>query len=407
MGDFNAKHSSWGCDVDTRRGITFNHHIQRSGYRILAPPTPTRYGHDSASTLDLAISTNVDWPCTATSISELSSDHNPVTFEFTTTFSFSTLVLPRLILHVVVSGLVAFFVLHLDYNGYVRFQDRCGFISRVRGFVRSLDEILFTLEDVDAEAQITPERLSLTRFAAEAATSETPARIAAERRSVEEAGEIGAKASSHIRLLAISKTRLLWRKGESSAEESSVEIASAKSATPVIAQSSPAAKAAESASAPGPSKKDDGFTTVGRNGKRIAPIVIDAQSNATELLTQIGNLCSNSSLQGRFENGKLRVFPTSAEEHRIIQNGPHPANFSGCPKTQSTPKQQNQKRRKTSGKEPRAAARKQTTNNSKPSFAEVVKGSSNNSLDAKEVMTKMAQMMSQWGEMLSLLQSKL
>ncbi|GFT14509.1 hypothetical protein TNCV_4004581 [Trichonephila clavipes] len=41
MGDFNAKHSSWGCDVDTRRGITFNIHIQRSGYRILAPPTPT------------------------------------------------------------------------------------------------------------------------------------------------------------------------------------------------------------------------------------------------------------------------------------------------------------------------------------------------------------------------------
>ncbi|GFX13667.1 hypothetical protein TNCV_1921801 [Trichonephila clavipes] len=88
MGDFNAKHSSWGCDVDTRRGITFNHHIQRSGYRILAPPTPTRYGHDSASTLDLAISTNVDWPCTATSISELCSDHNPVTFEFTTTTHF-------------------------------------------------------------------------------------------------------------------------------------------------------------------------------------------------------------------------------------------------------------------------------------------------------------------------------
>ncbi|GFV69328.1 hypothetical protein TNCV_2942981 [Trichonephila clavipes] len=31
---------------------------------------------------------NVDWPCTATSISELSSDHNPVTFEFTTTTHF-------------------------------------------------------------------------------------------------------------------------------------------------------------------------------------------------------------------------------------------------------------------------------------------------------------------------------
>ncbi|GFT30787.1 hypothetical protein TNCV_759601 [Trichonephila clavipes] len=69
-------------------GITFNIHIQRSGYRILASPTPTRYGHDSASTLDLAITTNVDWPCTVTSRSELSSDHKPVTFEFTTTTHF-------------------------------------------------------------------------------------------------------------------------------------------------------------------------------------------------------------------------------------------------------------------------------------------------------------------------------
>ncbi|GFT93802.1 hypothetical protein TNCV_3180541 [Trichonephila clavipes] len=46
-----------------------------------------------------------------------------------------------------------------------------------------------------------------------------------------------------------------------------------------------------------------------------------------------------------------------------------------------------QKRRKTSER-CRAAARKQNTNISKPSFAEVVKGSSNNALDAKEVMTK-------------------
>ncbi|GFX28830.1 nucleic-acid-binding protein from transposon X-element [Trichonephila clavipes] len=107
--------------------------------------------------------------------------------------------------------------------------------------------------------------------------------------------------------------------GESTAEESSEEVGSAETAKPVIAPSSPAAKAAESASAPGTSQQDDGFTSVGRNGKRIAPIVIDAQSNATELLTQIGNLCNNTTLEGRFENGKLRVFPTSAEEHRIIQ----------------------------------------------------------------------------------------
>ncbi|GFU98689.1 hypothetical protein TNCV_1765131 [Trichonephila clavipes] len=56
----------------------------------------------------------------------------------------------------------------------------------------------------------------------------------------------------------------------------------------------------------------------------------------------------------------------------------------------------------------RAAARKDIKKQPTPSFAEVVKkGTNNNSLDAKEVMTKMAQMMSQWGQMLSLLQTKL
>ncbi|GFT30640.1 nucleic-acid-binding protein from transposon X-element, partial [Trichonephila clavipes] len=380
-----------------------------------------------------------------------------------------------------VSDLFSLETMSFDVMAATDLIDNCTTCAESEDLCGVLDEILFTLEDVDAEAQITPERLRLVNLVQWAALkcsrrsirlqnaefkNETPARIAAERRSVEEAGEIGAKASSHTRLPRHIEDSSSMEEGESSAEESSVEIASAKPAKPVIAQSSPAAKAAESASAPGTSKKDDGFTTVGRNGKRIAPIVIDAQSNATELLTQIGNLCSNSSLQGRFENGKLRVFPTSAEEHRIIQkvsveplnkstlppqcyrcqeffhhsrfctrapkclkcsgghltsectksakapakcancSGPHPANFSGCPKNPINTKTTKTKAAKNVWKE-RAAARKQNTNISKPSFAEVVKGSSNNALDAKEVMTKMAQMMSQWGEMLSLLQSKL
>ncbi|GFT89497.1 hypothetical protein TNCV_4387591 [Trichonephila clavipes] len=41
-----------------------------------------------------------------------------------------------------------------------------------------------------------------------------------------------------------------------------------------------------------------------------------------------------------------------------------------------------------------------------PSFAEVVKKGTNNSLDAKEVMNQMAQMMSKWGQMLSILETK-
>ncbi|GFT35171.1 nucleic-acid-binding protein from transposon X-element [Trichonephila clavipes] len=243
--------------------------------------------------------------------------------------------------------------------------------------------------------------------------------------------------------------------GETTAEEISEEVI-VEPVKPVIAPNSPVAKAAESVSAPGTSEKDDGFTLVGCNGICIAPIVIDAQSNATELLNQLGKLCETP-LEGRFENGKLRVFPTSAEEHRVAVeplnkstmppqcyrcqeffhhsrfcdrapkclkcsgghltsectksakapakcancSGPHPANFSGCPKNPV-----NTKPTKNVWQE-QAAARKQNKNQSKPSFAEIVKGTNNNSLDAKEVMTQMAQMMSQWGQMLSLLQTKL
>ncbi|GFV22497.1 nucleic-acid-binding protein from transposon X-element [Trichonephila clavipes] len=52
-------------------------------------------------------------------------------------------------------------------------------------------------------------------------------------------------------------------------------------------------------------------------------------------------------------------------KHTFCANcsGPHPANFSGCPKTPSTPKQQNQKRRKTSGKACGCAQKIQITRN--------------------------------------------
>ncbi|GFW59951.1 RNA-directed DNA polymerase from mobile element jockey [Trichonephila clavipes] len=331
--------------------------------------------------------------------------------------------------------------------------------------------------------------------------------------------------------------------GETSAEESSDEV-STKPVKPVIAPRSPAAKAVGSASAPGTSEKDDGFTFVGRNGRRIAPIVIDSQSNATELLDQLGKFC-DTPLEGRFENGKLRVFPASAEEHRLIQkyisdkklrshtfemahnkqlkvvlrglptdfnqeelmselhsfgfqpnhisllrnrktntnmplflvtlpkspesrgifniktigffrvaveplnkstmppqcyrcqeffhhsrfcarapkclkcsgghltsdctksakapakcancSGPHPANFSGCPRNPINTKTNKSKSTKNVWQE-RAAARKDNKKQpTTPSFAEVVKkGTNSNSLDAKEVMNQMAQMMSNW-----------
>ncbi|GFT89492.1 probable RNA-directed DNA polymerase from transposon X-element [Trichonephila clavipes] len=301
--------------------------------------------------------------------------------------------------------------------------------------------------------------------------------------------------------------------GETSAEESSDEV-STKPVKPVIAPRSPAAMEALARPAP---------------------------SNATELLDQLGKFC-DTPLEGRFENGKLRVFPASAEEHRLIQkyisdkklrshtfemahnkqlkvvlrglptdfnqeelmselhsfgfqpnhisllrnrktntnmplflvtlpkspesrgifniktigffrvaveplnkstmppqcyrcqeffhhsrfcarapkclkcsgghltsdctksakapakcancSGPHPANFSGCPRNPINTKTNKSKSTKNVWQE-RAAARKEIKKQpTTPSFAEVVKKGTNNSLDAKEVMNQMAQMMS-------------
>ncbi|GFS80344.1 probable RNA-directed DNA polymerase from transposon X-element [Trichonephila clavipes] len=75
-------------------------------------------------------------------------------------------------------------------------------------------------------------------------------------------------------------------------------------------------------------------------------------------------------------------------------SGPHPANFSGCPKNPINTKPNINKPTKNVWQE-QAAARKENKKQPTPSFAEVVKkGTNKNSLDAKEVMTQMAQMMS-------------
>ncbi|GFV77799.1 nucleic-acid-binding protein from transposon X-element [Trichonephila clavipes] len=64
--------------------------------------------------------------------------------------------------------------------------------------------------------------------------------------------------------------------------------------------------------------EDEGFSVVSRR-KKIASIVIDASNNTTELLTTLGDYLG-STLEGRFENGKLRVFPKTHLEHRKLQS---------------------------------------------------------------------------------------
>ncbi|GFX63086.1 nucleic-acid-binding protein from transposon X-element [Trichonephila clavipes] len=456
-----------------------------------------------------------------------------------------------------VGDLFTFEPLSFDAIAANDYMDKCTTCIESEELCDVLEEILVTLDDPDMPN--TPERLRLVNSVQWTALKCSRKSIRLQNKefkdyirdierlnrqadAVEETGEIGAKKlpSTSTSPRHIEGAESSMEEGETSAEESSDEV-STKPVKPVIAPRSPAAKAAGSASAPGISEKDDGFTFVGRNGRRIAPIVIDSQSNATELLDQLGKFC-DTPLEGRFENGKLRVFPASAEEHRLIQkyisdkklrshtfemahnkqlkvvlrglptdfnqeelmselhsfgfqpnhisllrnrktntnmplflvtlpkspesrgifniktigffrvaveplnkstmppqcyrcqeffhhsrfcarapkclkcsgghltsdctksakapakcancSGPHPANYSGCPRNPINTKTNKSKSTKNVWQE-RAAARKEIKKQpTTPSFAEVVKKGTNNSLDAKEVMNQMAQMMS-------------
>ncbi|GFT79578.1 probable RNA-directed DNA polymerase from transposon X-element [Trichonephila clavipes] len=87
-GDYNAKHTSWGCVSSDPRGNYLLRYITNNKLDLIAPPNPTRYGFDSASTIDYALIKNLNWPCIADSLAELSSDHNPIRLYFPRTPKF-------------------------------------------------------------------------------------------------------------------------------------------------------------------------------------------------------------------------------------------------------------------------------------------------------------------------------
>ncbi|GFW54504.1 probable RNA-directed DNA polymerase from transposon X-element [Trichonephila clavipes] len=278
-GDFNAHHISWGCQSNDNRGNIIKNLIDNTDTQIVAPTTPTRFGHNSASIIDFALTRNIHWLSQVESIAELSSDHNPLIISFDTNRRFA---FPR---RIVTTDWAAFRELLIHSNK-----------SRFPHQTRTSTPLL---------------RPTTT-------SSST---------SLQSANQVAACLPS--RFLPLPQATLTLRSGT---EERS---AFHEAISPLNAPSQP-------------------------RPRLSVPIAAD----------------------------------------RTLQTSP------GCPKNPINTKTTKSKAAKNVWKE-RAAARKQNTNQSKPSFAEVVKGTKNNSLDAKEVMTKMAQMMSQWGEMLSLLQSKL
>ncbi|GFW96779.1 uncharacterized protein TNCV_2848351 [Trichonephila clavipes] len=77
VGDFNAKHTSWGCPEKEAPNST-------TAFKEDCP----RYGIASATIIDYALIKNLNWPCKIDSISELSSDHNPIKLHFPRTAKF-------------------------------------------------------------------------------------------------------------------------------------------------------------------------------------------------------------------------------------------------------------------------------------------------------------------------------
>lgn len=81
-GDFNAKHSDWGCNINTPRGNLMSKVIKSNGLEIISPREPTR--NLSSDVLDFAISNHKFDISSVRVIDDLSSDHLPVIIHLNT-----------------------------------------------------------------------------------------------------------------------------------------------------------------------------------------------------------------------------------------------------------------------------------------------------------------------------------
>ncbi|GFS70244.1 nucleic-acid-binding protein from transposon X-element [Trichonephila clavipes] len=115
---------------------------------------------------------------------------------------------------------------------------------------------------------------------------------------------------------AVVEESLSAMEDDSSADESSSEATTTKVTGPIDAQSARVVTANGTGDLT--DMEGDDFTVVARK-KKVVSIVIDASQNTTGLLNTLSELLGTS-LEGRFESGKLRVFPKTILEHRKLQS---------------------------------------------------------------------------------------
>ncbi|GFS47118.1 hypothetical protein TNIN_266131 [Trichonephila inaurata madagascariensis] len=89
MRRFQRPPHSLGYLHDNSRGLHIKNLINNTDIDLLAPDTPTRFGYNSASPIDFALTRNFYRDSSIISLPELSSDHNPLILNFQTTIQFN------------------------------------------------------------------------------------------------------------------------------------------------------------------------------------------------------------------------------------------------------------------------------------------------------------------------------
>ena len=80
--DLNARHKTWNCRVENRRGKVIFDYVQNNNCCLMYPNEPTLYPDNgiTPTTIDVGINKNVYSLSDVKVVHELSSDHTPVLF---------------------------------------------------------------------------------------------------------------------------------------------------------------------------------------------------------------------------------------------------------------------------------------------------------------------------------------
>ncbi|RZC36863.1 Exo endo phos 2 domain containing protein, partial [Asbolus verrucosus] len=86
VGDLNARHTTWNCHISNQNGRIIKNYADNNHIHIKYPQTHTHYpsNNTTPTTIDIAITKNIENITQLQSLTELNSDHNPVAFQMET-----------------------------------------------------------------------------------------------------------------------------------------------------------------------------------------------------------------------------------------------------------------------------------------------------------------------------------